>query len=410
LRPSSSASVVACGWLIVLCSRPPALAAQAPDTLTLGDAMARAAGANRTIIASRLSRPIDLAGVRAASQRPNPEVGVEAERETPHWSFGAGLPIEISGKRQRRVALAQATLAVTEAETARVIADVRSDVRRAYYAAVAALRRAEIAQDLETIAGRARDAAQERFQTGAAPRLEALQAQLAFAQTENDAATARADTAASRAELNALLAYDAAAAPALTDPFERSVVPTAAEATAAALAGNAELQVLARQIEAERARGQLARAMRHPDPTVSATLVYDSPPEFTFGWRLGAAVALPLFTTGRADVAVADATLSRAVAEREARAAQIAGAVAAAVVRAEGARQALLRYQGEIVPASQQVEQMAQESYQSGQTGLLALLQTLQATRDIRLRAVQAGLDYQTALAELERAMGTPLQ
>jgi outer membrane protein, heavy metal efflux system len=84
--------------------------------------------------------------------------------------------------------------------------------------------------------------------------------------------------------------------------------------------------------------------------------------------------------------------------------------VAAAVVRAEGARQALLRYQNEIVPASQQVDQMAQESYQSGQTGLLALLQSLQATRDIRLRAVQAGLDYQTALAELERAMGTPLQ
>ena len=63
---------------------------------------------------------------------------------------------------------------------ARTTADVRSDVRRAYFMAVAAVRRIEVAQELETIATRARDAAQERFQAGAAPRLEALQSQLAL--------------------------------------------------------------------------------------------------------------------------------------------------------------------------------------------------------------------------------------
>jgi hypothetical protein len=34
----------------------------------------------------------------------------------------------------------------------------------------------------------------------------------------------------------------------------------------------------------------------------------------------------------------------------------------------------------------------------------------LQAARDIRRAALQAGLDYQLALADLERAMGTPLR
>jgi hypothetical protein len=38
------------------------------------------------------------------------------------------------------------------------------------------------------------------------------------------------------------------------------------------------------------------------------------------------------------------------------------------------------------------------------------LLQTVQAAREVRQRALQAGLDYQTALADLERAMGTPLR
>jgi hypothetical protein len=38
------------------------------------------------------------------------------------------------------------------------------------------------------------------------------------------------------------------------------------------------------------------------------------------------------------------------------------------------------------------------------------MLQAFESVRNIRLAAVEAGLDYQVALAELERAMGTPLQ
>jgi len=385
-------------------------AAQAPASLTLNDAIARAVEANRAVLAARSARAIDLASRQAAGQRPNPEVSVEAERETPHWAFGGTVPLEVAGKRQRRIDVANATLAVTDAETARITADVRSDVRRAYYEVVAAVRRVDISQELEKIATRARDAAQDRFQTGAAPRLEALQAQLALSEAENESARARGEITAARAELNALLAFPSEAAPTLADPLEGGPLPSAQDATAQAIAGNAELQVLEKQIEAERARVALARALRRPDPSVSGTFTYDAQPEFTYGWRAGVAIALPILTTGRADVAVAEATLNRAIADREARVQQISGAVSAAVARAASARQAVQRYQDEILPASLQVEQMAQESYQSGQTGLPALLQTVQAAREVRQRALQAGLDYQIALADLERAMGTALK
>ena len=383
---------------------------QAPGTLSLSDAMARAAEAAPAAVAARLARPIDVAGVTAAGQRPNPEFGFEYDKETPHWAFTGTLPVEVSGKRQRRIDVANATLAVTDAETARVGADLRADVRRAYYAAVAASRRVTIAEELQALATRARDAAQERFQTGAAPRLEALQASLALSQAQNDVTSAQGEVIAVRAELNALLAYPADAAPALADPLEAGPLPTLAAVTAQALGGNAELNVLRKQIEEARAKATLSRAMRRPDPAVMGALTYDAPGEFTTGWRVGATVALPIFTTGRADVAVADATVARAQADHDARAAQITGAVAAALARATAARQALDRYQNELLPASQQVEQMADESYRAGQTGLPAYLQTVQAARDVRQRALQAGLDYQLALADLERAMGTPLR
>jgi cobalt-zinc-cadmium efflux system outer membrane protein len=385
-------------------------AGQAPASLSLNEAMARATEANRTIAAARAARAIDAAGILAAGQRPNPEVSFEVARETPHWAFTGTVPLEVSGKRQRRIDVANATLAVTEAETARIAADVRADVRRAYYQAVGAVQRLTNAQELESIQTRARDAAQDRFQTGAAPRLEALQASLALSQAQNEVAAARGDLNAARADLNALLAYPPDAAPALADPFAAGQLPTLTAATQQVTAGNAELQVLEKRIEEERARVALAKALRHPDPSVTGSFVYDAAGEFTYGWRAGAAVALPLFTTGKPEIAVAEATLTRTIADRDARVAQITGAVSAALARAAAARQTVDRYQNEILPASLQVEQMAEESYRSGQTGLPAYLQTLQAARDIRRAALQAGLDYQLALADLERAMGTPLK
>lgn len=390
--------------------QPAAVGAQGPASLSLNDAIARAIEANRTILAARSARAIDTAGIQVAGQRPNPDVSVEVARETPHWAFAGTVPLEISGKRQRRIDVANATLAVTEAETARIVVDVRADVRRAYYQAVGAARRVVISQELEAIATRARDAAQDRFQTGAAPRLEALQAGLALAQAQNDVAAARGEVNATRAELNALLAYPVDAAPTLVDPLEAGRLPTADAATEQALTGNGELDVLQKRIEEERARAALAKAMRRPDPSVTGTLTYDAPGEFVFGWRAAAAVALPIFTTGRPEIAVAEARLTRAVADRDARVAQISGAVTAALARATAARQTVERYQNDILPASLEVEQMADESYRAGQTGLPAYLQTVQAARDIRQRALQAGLDYQLALADLERAMGTPLK
>ena len=223
-------------------------------------------------------------------------------------------------------------------------------MRRAYFTAVASDRRIVLTQELATIATRARDAAQERFQAGAAPRLEALQAGLALAQAENDVAAAQGAAVAARAELNALLAYPPSAAPTLADSLEGHPLPTLDVVTQQALAANAELAVLQKRIDEARARAALARAMRHPDPSVSGALTYDAPGEFTVGWRAGAAIALPVFTTGKADVAVADATVVRAEADRNARAAQITGAVAAALARADAARQSLERYQSEILP------------------------------------------------------------
>jgi outer membrane protein, heavy metal efflux system len=173
--------------------------------------------------------------------------------------------------------------------------------------------------------------------------------------------------------------------------------------------GSAELIVLDRQIEAQRARLTLAHTLRYPDLVPTATLTHDAEPEFTYGWRAGVGVTLPIFTSHKAGVLVEQTTLDQLLARRDATALRITGEVTAAATAAEAQRQTYLRYRDLILPQAQQVEQLAQDSYQLGQTGIAALLQALQASRDVRLRSLDTAAQFQAALADLERAIGAPL-
>src|SRR5262245_5319478 len=364
----------------------------AEDRLTLDRAFALAAERNAAITAARLRRAVDVAGIDVAKERPNPELRYEQAKETPHQSLTATQPIELGGKRGRRVALAEAVVRTGEAELALTLADVRAQVRRAYYGLAAAQARLAIAKDLEAIAGRARDAAQERFQAGEVARLEALQADLLLSQAENEATAIAGERDASRAELNALIGREPREPTEVVEDPAETTLPAAEAAAEAALASTAGLAVIDRQPAEAVARAALARAEQTPDPSIEAAVTHDAPGEFDWGWRFAAGLAIPLWTRHKAAVRVEEATIAQLHAQREALVQRLEGAVGAALARAAVQRQQYLRYRDEILPRSREVEAMAEDSYRSGQTGLPALLQALQSAREARAKAVQAAL------------------
>ncbi len=358
-------------------------------------------------MAARLGRAADLAGIDVAKERPNPEASFEAGRDTPHEAFSVGVPLEFGGKRARRIDVANATLARTTAEIAVQILDVRREVRLAYFELVAASTRLQVTTDLHGFAERTRDAARDRFQAGAAPRLEALQSELALATVDNEQEAARGRLEAARVELNTLMGRspDAPADP--SDGFDVGSLPAD---LAASVAASPDVVAIDRQIDEAVAREQLARAMRTPDSTVSGGVLFDSQPDFTYGWKAGLAITIPVFTRHDAGVRVETARVVQLRAQREARVAELTGQATAAAARARAGRQRYLRYRDEIVPQLSTLESMAEDSYRSGQTGLAAFLQAMQSAREVRLLATDAGLEYQSALADLERAIGGPIR
>jgi cobalt-zinc-cadmium efflux system outer membrane protein len=396
--------------LLVFALAPP-LAAQprAPVPLTLDGAIERALASNPALAAARAARLVEHAAVNVAGERPNPEAHVEVQRETPRESFGVALPLELGAKRARRIAVARADVAVGEAELAAAVAETRALVRRSYFAAVVADERRAVRAELVNLATRAANAAGDRFDAGSAPRLEVLQAELARAEAEGELVLARADADAAYIALNATLDLPLDTRNVLATPLDAGRVPVASEASAAAERANAELMLVDRRVDQASARIGLARALQIPDVTPEVAVTHGAEPEFTTGWRAAGSVAVPVFTRHRAAVAVEAAGLSAARAERAATAARVIAAVSASAATAAARREQYVTYRDEIVPRALEVERMAEDSYRLGETPLAALLQSLQASRDVRLRALDAAAAYQDALANLERAVGAPL-
>ncbi|MEP6914839.1 MAG: TolC family protein [Acidobacteriota bacterium] len=388
-------------------SAPASAALQSPAAMTLQSALDSADMNNRTLIAARLGRAVDLAGIDVARQRPNPEASYEAARDTPHQVASLSLPLELGGKLARRVDVANATLARTTAELAVQALDIRRQVRVAYFELVAASNRVQVTRELRGFAERTRNAARDRFESGAAPRLEQLQSELALAQADNEQEAAQGRLGAARAALNTLIGrpIDAPADP--VDSFDAGVVPAD---LAGAIAAHPDIAALDRAIDEAIARERLAVVMRKPDPTLSGGVLLNAQPDFTYGWRFGVAIGIPIFTTHRAEVQVETARLAQLRAERDAKLAALTGDVAAAAARAQAARRQYLRYRDEIIPQLVTIESMAEDSYRSGQTGIAAFLQALQSARQVRLTATDAGVEYQSALADLERALGGPIR
>ena len=376
----------------------------APVTLEEALALARS---NPAITAARLRRAVDSAGIDIAREIPNPEARYEHTNELPHDALSVAQLIELGGKRGRRVAVAEATLRTGEAELAQTEAEVTADVYLAFFGLAGTQRRLEVARELAQIAARAREAASARYEVGDVSRLDVLQADLALYQAQNDATAVEGERAGARAELNVLIGRDVAAPTVAAEQGDASV-PAPADATVIALQSNTALAVLDRQVAEAQARAALARAQRVPDPTIEGTVTHGAESEFTWGYRAAVAVVVPLFTRHTAAVRQEEATLALTLAQREAMAQRIRGAVASAAFRAASARQQYRQYRDDILPRSREVEAMAQESYRAGQTNLVALLQSLQSARELRAKALQAAADFENALASLRQAMTAP--
>ncbi len=212
--------------------------------MTLDEVLAEALAASPALAAARLGREEAQARQDVARLRPNPDLTVERTNDLPRDAAALALPIERGGKRRWRIALAEAQAQSGEAELARLTAETRNQVRRAYFVLAAEQRRAAATTELQRLAENARDAARTRFELGDVPRLDVLQAELSAVQAASETDKALGQLVAARAGLNALLGRPLDSPLAVSTGLDAGTAPSLDTAVRLALDASTELAVL----------------------------------------------------------------------------------------------------------------------------------------------------------------------
>lgn len=404
--------------LVITAIAHPARAQQTARRLTIVEALDLAEKQNLDLLAARAQHAVAQAGVRIAGERPNPTATFGVLRDSPHENALIDQPVEIGPKRNRRIEVARQEGAVTEIDIGAVEKRVRHEVRDAYFGLAHA--RGATAQQSNALglAQRLREIAQARFEAGDVAQLEVTQADLEVARAQANLQVAQQEEKVALSDLNAVLNEphetkwdlgDALAAP--------PAAPTLQDLLVRADESNAEIARLTQEAKVEQSRKALLEAERIPNLGLQfgTDLNAPGPPgqRNTGGYMVGPrgqiSMELPIFSHNQGEIAQSIASERALEGELAAAHRAVDSRVESAYLDLEARQTQAQLYRETILPSSRRLEEMAEESYRAGKASLLTVLG---AQRDVQ----QVGRDYldsllalQSAFAQLEEAVGAPL-
>ncbi|HEU5452296.1 MAG TPA: TolC family protein [Terriglobales bacterium] len=369
-----------------------------------------AQSSNLELRAARQQRALAIAGITTAGLLPNPTLSFAAAKDSPHEGITLDLPLELGGKRGKRLAVAREEQRSIEIDVSVLERQIRRRTRQAFYQAVAAqtdTAQAKVALDLAT---RTRDMVQARFQAGDVAQLDVIQAEVEVARANADYETAAQAQRSAEVLLAGLLNRSINAPLSLSGKLDDLPASPALDAvTTQAMQSNADLQKTAQDLRTEEKRLALAKSQRIPNLDLQPGLDFNSPPEFHEGGRGGVSVAIPLFNRGQGDIALSNARLSllrlTLESQRLNASAQVAAAYFDFVAKLHQAEQ----YRQNILPQSERLLSMAEDSYRAGKTSLLTLIDAQRRLNDVRKAYLDSLLAAQNSFAALEEVVGAPL-
>lgn len=394
------------------------------------DLVRRALLSNGELAAARLEINRARARLRQAGLRPNPILEFEqttgrltssaGERET---TVGVALPVELGGKRQRRIELAQAELEAAEAEVADRERRLTSAVYGAYAEALVALRELAITEDLNDIDLQTTRFVQARVNEGETAPLE-----LNLLRVEVDRLRSRRALVEGRLQV-ALLKLKISVGIQASEPLrlreeirtpQLPAPPGSMEAAIdIALRTRPDLRLARLTEEAAQAGLRLARAQSAPDLTASVRYTMnrstlDATPVGPIGDRdrlltFGVSVGIPVFNTNQGAKQEAALIIDQAQKRREFLEQLVRFEVAAAYARYDATNTALSTFEQGVIERSTENIHAIRAAYQLGEFRITDLLAEQRRLLDGQREFTEALAERYRALADLQTAIGSPL-
>lgn len=394
-----------------------------------GDLVRRALDSNGELAAARLEIGRARARLRQAGLRPNPTVDFEhttgsltgsaGERET---SVGVVVPLELGGKRGRRVELAQAELEAVEAEVADRERRLRSDVLAVYADALAALRELEVTEGLTELDLRTVAVVQTRVSEGESAPIELNLLRAEVDRLRSRRALVEGRLRATLIRLKALAGIPAAEPLRLREGILSPDLPqppaSLDAAVEIALRTRPDLRLARLNEGVARAGLSLARAQGAPDASVfgrysQGSSVFDDTPVGVLRDKdktltFGVSVAVPVFNKNQGAKEEAAVAITQARTRREFAEAVVRSEVASAYARYEAAQAALLTYEQGVIRRSADNVRTMRAAYEIGAFSVTELLAEQRRLMDSQRDFTEALTERYRAAADILTAIGVP--
>ncbi|HEY9676666.1 MAG TPA: TolC family protein [Drouetiella sp.] len=415
-------------------------------TISLRASFDQALQHNREVIAAKYNVDIAKSGVTIAGAVPNPHFNLQYGWGPAFQVIIAGNPQQFgfqhqfrtAGTRTKLINQARANLRLSELQVAALVFDVHNRVRRAYAELAAAEAYADLVESETNVAQELLDVTNKRFADKKVSQSDVFQARLGVVQFEAQRMQAQARLQTASAALSLLTGEVPSAIEVIdvddnglfklsaqrTDlvPSPEKKLPTLEELFPVALSERPDLKVAVQQKFADRRALSVARSQRIPDLFVEMgyqfTTFRKHQPYGLFpgitpnspGCYINASLEVPVFYQHQGETTQAREVFLQDYDQIRQLQFQVATDVVTSYESVAVARANISKYQRDLLPMAAKVSQIARRDYDRGKSDLATAILAKQQYQQILTSYFDAVVAYQTAWADLEKAMGVPLQ
>ena len=317
------------------------------------------------------------------------------------------------GKRNLRTSVAQADLDQAQANLEAVRLDVRVRVRKAFFDLLVSEEQARIHAQHVAIAQQAIGAARIKYTAGNVPQQDILKAQVALTQLAEHMIHFDRDAEVARTRLNTLLGRSPNAPIEVRGEHAVQVpLPSIESLETMAMSTRPDLAAAKAAAQRSHKEQELAKKAYTPDFTLSAGyMVMPAAQDFRNGYMVEASMNLPWLNRKKHEAELAEAKVKATEqdAELEALENTARGQIAEALAEAQSAQKLVLLYQRQLKTQAEATLQSSVIAYENNKTGFLDLLDSQMRVIDVDLAWAQAVGEFDARLADLEMAIGAPV-
>lgn len=284
----------------------------------------------------------------------------------------------------------------------------------AYYDILYAAKALEIGKANRDVMGQLVQLAQINYSGGMVPLQDTLRAQTEYAKMTTDLLSMAAMESIAKAKLNVQLGQPADTAFTVQEEFYAPAPQfDLAALEQEALANKPALAGMTQQVEMAKNGIRLAKKSQLPDYELQLSYKERTQTEMQTQpstWKVGVMVMLPIWQgKNKGEIQAAEANQAATQAALANMQNMAALDIQMAVVEAQTAWRQIELYRTSVIPQAEQTFQAGLISYANGKVDFMAVLDSLNALRNARLDQYKAKINYEKAVAALEKAVGKPL-